>query len=300
VEPNQPQEISRGGDNVTNNADLTASVESPSQFAVDEVGPAYWRVTFANGPVNLIDPDSVEQLAQLVTRIEESPTLTVVVFDSANPDYFMAHWDLKSDRARVAAMAPGPTGLHPYVDNLIRLSRVPAVTISAIRGRARGAGSEFVLATDLRFAGDKAILGQFEVGLGSVPGGGPMARLARLVGRGRAAEILLGADDIPADLAERYGYVNRVLPDGDLAGFVDGFARRIAGFDKTAVAETKALLDSASLPPDDEFGPGLAAFFRTSGRPENAGRVSYLFENGLQTPTGVEQDLGRAVASYAR
>jgi len=199
----------------------------------------------------------------------------------------------------VASMAPGPTGLHPYLDNLVRLSKVPAVTISAIRGRVRGAGSEFVLATDIRFAGDKAILGHPEVGLGSVPGGGPMARLARLVGRGRAAEILLGADDIPADLAERYGYVNRVLPDAGLAGFTDVFARRIGGFDKVAVARTKALLDWASLPPDEEFGPGLAAFFRTAGRPENVARIRYLFENGLQTPAGVELDLGRAVGEFA-
>jgi enoyl-CoA hydratase/carnithine racemase len=270
------------------------------QFAVDEVTPSYWRVTFENGPVNLLDPDSVEQLAQLITRIEESGTVTVVVFESANPQYFMAHWDFRADRTRVAAMPPGPTGLHPYVDNFIRLSKVPAVTISAIRGRARGAGSEFVLATDIRFAGDQAILGQFEVGVGSVPGGGPMARLARLVGRGRAAEILLGGDDIPAALAERYGYVNRVLPDAGLAGFVDAFARRIAGFDKDAIAGTKELLDVASLPPDDEFGPGLAAFFRTSGRPENAARVRYLSENGLQTPTGVEQDLGRAIGDFSQ
>jgi enoyl-CoA hydratase/carnithine racemase len=266
------------------------------QFAVDEVSSSYWRVTFQNGPVNLLDVDSIESLADLVAKIEESPAVTVVVFASANPDYFMAHWDVRADSSRVAAMAPGPTGLHPYVDNFIRLSKVPAVTISAIRGRARGAGSEFVLATDIRFASDKAILGQFEVGLGSVPGGGPMARLARLVGRGRAAEILLGADDFPADLAERYGYVNRVVPDAELDAFVDAFARRVAGFDKTAVAGTKALLDVASLPPDDEFGPGLASFFRTSGRPENAAKVRYLFEHGFQSPTGVELDLGRAVA----
>ena len=274
---------------------MTAS----AQFVVDEVSPSYWRVTFENGPVNLLDADSIEQLARLVSRIEESATLTVVVFDSVNPDYFMAHWDLKADRTRVASMAPGPTGLHPYLDNLVRLSKVPAVTISAIRGRVRGAGSEFVLATDIRFAGDKAILGYPVVGLGSVPGGGPMARLARLVGRGRAAEILLGADDIPADLAERYGYVNRVLPDAGLTGFTDVFARRIAGFDKAAVARTKALLDWASLPPDEEFGPGLAAFFGTSGRPENVARIRYLFENGLQTPAGVELDLGRAVGEFA-
>ncbi|MFI7067569.1 enoyl-CoA hydratase/isomerase family protein [Kribbella sp. NPDC050124] len=269
--------------------------EARTQFVVDEVSPSYWRVTFCNGPVNLLDAESVEELAGLVSRIEEAPALTVVVFGSANPEYFMAHWDLRADRARLAAMPPGPTGLHPFLDGLIRLSKAPAVTICAIRGRVRGAGSEFALATDVRFAGDKAVLGHFEVGVGTVPGGGSMARLARLVGRGRAAEILLGADDIPADLAERYGYVNRVLPDAELDAFVDGFARRIGGFDKTAVADTKALLDLASLPPDDEFAPGLTAFFRTSRRPENAARIRYLFDHGLQTPTGVEQNLGQVV-----
>jgi enoyl-CoA hydratase/carnithine racemase len=245
-----------------------------TQFRVNELSSSYWRVVFENGPVNLIDPDSVEELGRLVTRIEDAPELTVVVFDSANPDYFMAHWDLRADRRRFAAMKAGPTGLHPYLDNLVRLSKVPAATISSIRGRVRGAGSEFVLATDIRFAGDRAVLGQFEVGIGSVPGGGAMARLARLVGRGRAAEILLGADDVGAELAERYGYVNRVVPDAELAGFVDAFARRIAVFAKAAVAGTKALLDFAVLPPDDEFAPGLAAYLRTSGRPENAAIAS--------------------------
>ena len=278
---------------------MSTVADPPKQFLVDEISPSYWKVTFQNGPVNLLDVDSIGQLAELVTEIEESPSVTVVVFDSANPDYFMAHWDVRADKNKVAAMAPGPTGLHPYVDNFIRLSKVPAVTISAIRGRARGAGSEFVLATDIRFAGDKAVLGQFEVSLGSVPGGGPMARLARLVGRGRAAEILLGADDFPAELAERYGYVNRVVRDAELDAFVDAFARRVAGFDKVAVARIKGLLDVASLPPDDEFGPGLAAFFQTSGRPESAAKVRHLFENGFQTPNGVEQDLGRAVGQSA-
>ena len=143
------------------------------QFHVDEVSPSYWRVTFANGPVNLIDPDTLEQLAALVARIEAAPDLTVVVFRSDTPGYFMAHWDLGADRARVAAIAPSPTGQHRYLDNLVRLSKVPAVTISAIRGRARGAGSEFTLATDIRVAGDMAILFHFEVGRGSVDWGYP-------------------------------------------------------------------------------------------------------------------------------
>jgi enoyl-CoA hydratase/carnithine racemase len=126
-----------------------------------------------------------------------------------------------------------------------------------------------------------------------------MARLTRLVGRSRAAEIILGADDFPAALAERYGYINRVVPDGELDDFVDRFARRIAGFDKTAIAGAKALLDLASLPADEEFGPAMTAFLQTAWRPVNAPRTRYLLEQGLQTPTGAELDLGRAVGEIA-
>jgi enoyl-CoA hydratase/carnithine racemase len=267
-----------------------------SQFRVVEVSPSYWKVTFTNGEINLIDVDTVEQLADLVSRIEQAPDLAVVVFQSSNPDFFMAHWDVESDRARVAAMQPGPTGMHPYGDNLVRLARVPAVTITSINGRARGAGSEFVLATDIRFAGPRTVLGQFEVGLGSVPGGNPMGRLTRLVGRARAMEIVLGADDFPADLACAYGYVNRVLPADELDGFVDTFARRIAGFDRVAVTEAKALVEAAMPIPDEESAASLATYFRTSGRPETADRMSRLLARGLQRPDGAEIDLGRQVA----
>ncbi|WP_393073355.1 enoyl-CoA hydratase/isomerase family protein [Streptomyces sp. LN704] len=266
------------------------------QFTVEETSPSYWRVTFSNGEINLIDPDTVEQLTELITRIEQTPDLNVVVFRSANPDFFMAHWDFLSDRSRVAAMQPAPSGLHPYADNLYRLAKVPVATISEINGRARGAGSEFVLATDIRFAGPTAILGQFEVGVGSVPGGNPSGRLPHLVGRGRALEILLGADDFPADLAAKYGYVNRVVPKGELEQFVDVFARRIASFDKTAVSRTKALVDAESLPTAESYGASLQAYFQSAGRPENAHRVQSLFDRGLQRPDGVELDLGRRVA----
>jgi enoyl-CoA hydratase/carnithine racemase len=270
-------------------------MSTPQQFHVHEVSSSYWRVTFDNGPVNVLDPDTIDQLGALIERIEKDPDLTVVVFRSNKAGYFMAHWDALADKARVAAMAPGPTGLHPYLDNFVRLSRVPVATVSQIRGRTRGAGSEFVLATDIRFASEKAILGQPEVGLGAVPGGGPMARLGRLVGRGRTLEILLGGDDIPADLAAEYGYVNRVIPDAEIEAFTDAFAHRIAAFDKVAVAGVKKLVDVATLPEDAEFVPGLQAFFATAGRPENQPFYQLLFENGFQQPDGIETDLGTAI-----
>jgi enoyl-CoA hydratase/carnithine racemase len=252
-------------------------------------------VTFDNGEVNLLDPDTLEQLGALIARMEADAGLTVVVFRSDKPGYFMAHWDFLSDSARVAGMPPGPTGLHPYLDNFVRLSRLPVATVSEIRGRTRGAGSEFVLATDIRFASEKAVLGQFEVGVGAVPGGGPMARLGRLLGRGRALEVLLGGDDIPATLAAEYGYVNRVIPDAEIEEFTDAFARRIATFDKVAVTGIKKLVDVATLPDDQEFAPGLQAYFATSGRKENRPVVELLLSNGLQRPDGIEIDLGTAI-----
>ncbi|MEY9894314.1 enoyl-CoA hydratase/carnithine racemase [Catenulispora sp. MAP5-51] len=270
-------------------------MSAKEHFHVEKVSSSYWRVTFDNGPVNLLDPDSVEQLADLVGRMEDDPDLTVAVFRSENPGYFMAHWDFASDSARVLAMQPGPTGLNPYVDNFVRLSKLPLATISEIRGRARGAGSEFVLATDIRFASEQAILGQFEIGVGTVPGGGPMARLGRLVGRGRALEILLGGDDIPAALAADYGYVNRLVPDAQIEEFTDAFARRIASFEKVAVSGIKQLVDAATLPEDEEFARGLKSYFATAGRPENRPFVGMLFDKGLQQPDRIELDLGTSI-----
>jgi enoyl-CoA hydratase/carnithine racemase len=275
-------------------------MSAEEQFHVHEVSRSYWRVTFDNGPINLLDPDTIDQLSVLVERMGNDPNLTVVVFRSDKPGYFMAHWDFLADNARVAGMQPGLTGLHPYVDNLVRLSKLPVATISEIRGRTRGAGSEFVLATDIRFASEKAVLGQFEVGVGAVPGGGPMARLGRLVGRGRALEILLGGDDIPASLAAEYGYVNRLIPDAEIEGFADSFAHRIATFDKTAIAGIKKLVDVATLPENDEFAQGLQAYFATAGRPDNRPFTQLLFENGLQQADGIEIELGIAIGKLRR
>ena len=266
------------------------------QFQRTEVSPSYWQVSFDNPPINLMDIDTVEQLASLVDDIEAAPALTVVTFHSANPEFFMAHWDFTADKARTRAMPAGPTGMHPFLDNLVRLSRAPVVSITALRGRARGAGSEFALATDIRFASDTTILGQFEIGVGAVPGGGAMARLARLVGRGRAMEIVLGGEDIPAARAAEYGYVNRVVADRDLDGLVDAFARRIASFDKDAVAMIKHLLDAPTLPAEAELVDGMKAFFTSTAKPENAARIKPLWDAGLQQPDGVERDLGDHLA----
>jgi enoyl-CoA hydratase/carnithine racemase len=175
------------------------------------------------------------------------------------------------------------------------------VSIASIRGRATGVGSELALASDMRFASrEKAILSQWEVGAGLVPGGGPMARLPRLMGRGRALEVLLGADDIPGDLAERYGYVNRALPDAELDAFVDALAVRIASFDKQAIAETKHLVDVASLPPDAEIAPESEACMASIQRAPGQARIKALMERGFHKPGDVENRLGYYLSQIPR
>ena len=230
---------------------------------------------------------------EIVTALETDEHVRVVVFDSAVEGFFLTHYDFLAKLEDSTSLPPGPTGLQPLPDMLVRVSRAPVVSIAAIRGRATGVGSELALASDMRFASrEKAILSQWEVGAGLVPGGRPMARLPRLIGRGRALEVLLGADDINGELAERYGYVNRALPDAELDAFIDRLAVRISSFDKQAIAETKRLVDIASLPPDAEIAPEWNAFLASLGRPASQTRIKALMERGFHRPGDVEQRLG--------
>ena len=273
-----------------------AWAESWAHLRVDRRSRSYCRVTFDHPPINTITATTVAELAELVGLIEEDVDLNVVVFDSANSDFYLAHYDVEHDPGRTAALGVGPTGLHAWLDLLVRLSRARVVSIASIRGRARGAGSEFVLACDLRFASrENALLGQFEVGAGVVPGGGPMARLSRLVGRGRALEILLVADDVDGPRAEQYGYVNRVIADDRLDEEVDQIASRVARFDHDAIVRTKSYVDRVTLPPDSEFPPALADFFEMLGRPEQQEQSARLEALGLNVDSDLERSLGRRV-----
>jgi enoyl-CoA hydratase/carnithine racemase len=267
-----------------------------THLSVDRRSPSYCRVTFDHPPINTITATTVAELAELVGLIEQDPDLNVVVFDSANRDFYLAHYDVEHDPSRTAALGVGPTGMHAWLDLLVRLSRAPVVSIASIRGRARGAGSEFVLACDLRFASrENTLLGQFEVGMGVVPGGGPMARLSRLVGRGRALEILLVADDLDGPRAEQYGYVNRVIADDRIGDEVEEMASRLARFDHEAIARTKSYVDQVTLPADSELPPALADFFELLGRPAQQARIARLEALGLNTDSDLERSLGRRV-----
>jgi len=271
------------------------------QILLTRRSPAYWRVTFNNPPLNIFGPDAIPQLNEIITALETDAHVKVVVFDSAIQGFFLTHYDFLAKLEDTTGLPPGPTGLQPLPDMLVRLSRAPVASIASIRGRATGVGSELALACDMRFASrEKAILSQWEVGAGLVPGGGPMARLPRLMGRGRALEVLLGADDIPGDLAELYGYVNRSLPDADLDAFVESLATRIASFDKRAISETKRFADVASLPPDFEIAPEWDVCFASIMRPAAQERIKKLMERGFHKPGDVEDRLGYHVGQVGR
>ena len=270
-----------------------SSAKHSEQIRLERRTPSYWRVTFDHPPLNIFGPETIPQLDAMVTALETDSDVKVVVFDSAIDGFFLTHYNFLARLEDTTRLLPGPTGLSPLPGTLVRLSRAPVVSIASIRGRATGVGSELALACDMRFASrERAILSHFEVGAGIVPGGGPMARLPRLIGRGRALEVLLGADDIPGDLAERYGYVNCALPDAELDAFVEALAMRMASFDKQAIVETKNFVNIASLPPDAEIAPEWDACIASIQRPAGQRRIKTLLERGLHKPGDVENRLG--------
>jgi len=265
------------------------------------ISSAYWRVLLNNPPLNLMGPEFVLQFRDLMAAIESDEQLKVVVFESAVAGFFLNHSDFDVKLERLTGIPQGPTGLEAWPDILVRLARAPVVSIALIRGRATGNGSELALACDMSFASrERTRLSQWEVGVGMVAGGGPMARLPRLIGRSRALEVLLGSDDIGGDLAESYGYVNRSLPDAELDGFVDALATRIASFDKWAISNTKRLVNAASSPPDVEMAAGWEACMASVARPATQARLRAFRELGFHKPGDAEDRLGFYVGRLNR
>jgi enoyl-CoA hydratase/carnithine racemase len=264
-----------------------------AQIRLTRLSSAYWRVTIDNPPLNVMGPQLVREFGEIITVVEADEQVKVLVFDSAVDGFFLNHSDFNADFKELTSMPQGPTGLEAWPDILVRITRMPVVSIALIRGRATGNGSELALACDMTFASrEKALLSQWEVGVALVAGGGPMARLPRLVGRQRALEVLLSSNDIGGDLAEAYGYVNRSLPDNELDGFVDALATRIASFDKWAIANTKRLVNAASLPPDVEIAAGWDTCMASIARPAAQSKIKALFEQGFHRPGDVEDRLG--------
>jgi enoyl-CoA hydratase/carnithine racemase len=269
--------------------------ESPStaQIRLDRVSPTYWRVIMNNPPLNLMGPEFVLQFREIIAAIESDEQLRVVVFESAVEGFFLNHSDFNVKLEELTSIPQGPTGLEAWPDILMRLPRAPVVSIAKIRGRATGNGSELALAVDMSFASrEKALLSQWEVGIGMVAGGGPMARLPRLIGRGRAMEVLLGSEDISGELAQAYGYVNRALPDAELDGFVDALATRISAFDKWAISNTKRLVNAASLAPEVEMAAGWEACIASVGRSSTQARIQAFRDLGWHKPGDAENRIG--------
>jgi len=263
--------------------------ESAAPLRVIEETPAYWRVVFDYPPFNIVDAILFQGLQDLLARMDASPSLRVVAFESANPEFYLAHFDLTGKTGNITT-AVGPSGLPILTDTFVRITRSPVASIAKIRGCVRGASSEFVLACDMRFASrENTLLGQPEVGVGVHPGGGGTERLPHLVGRGRALEIVLGANDFDGDTAERYGYVNRALPDAELDGFVDTLARRIASFDRRAVAAAKNLVNKVSLPSADQLLDALNSFQTALTWTETQQRIEALLKRGLQQDSSFER-----------
>jgi enoyl-CoA hydratase/carnithine racemase len=278
----------------------TASAATKStQIRVTKRSPAYWRVTIDNPPLNVMGPQMVKEFQQVMNALEADEQVRVVVFDSAVPDYFLNHSDFVAKIEDLTSIPQGPTGLEAWPDFLVRLTHLPVASIALIRGRATGNGSEITLACDMSFASrEKTIISQWEVGVGMVAGGGPMARLPRLIGRNRALEVLLSSEDLRAEQAEAYGYINRALPDAELDAYVEALATRIAKFDKWAISNTKRLVN-ASLPPDVEIDAGWTACIKSLGRPVAQEGIKALTERGFQKPGDVENRLGYYLGQIA-
>ncbi|MGB7436152.1 MAG: enoyl-CoA hydratase/isomerase family protein [Candidatus Acidiferrum sp.] len=270
------------------------AVPEPSQFNIDRTHPGRWTITFNNPPINIFVPSTIGELGTLLTELEADPSVKVVVFQSANPDFFIAHLD-------VAEAAERPEVLGLWRDNVLRLSSMAVVSIAKIRGRTRGIGNEFVLACDMRFASrQSAVFGNPEVGVGLVPGGGAMEWLPRLIGRSRALEFVLSADDFDADIAERYGWVNRTLDDNELDSFVDTLVRRLASFDRETLSAAKTQINRFGMPTPAELQSSNDMIFAMLAWPRAQARRAKLRGIGYGIQSDFELNFGRYLPSFGQ
>lgn len=249
------------------------------------------RVTLDHPPINLFDIPLMTDLDRLGRALEADDAVRVVVFESANPDFFIAHADVTLIQ-QLPTDAAGPKSELSFFHQMVeRYRTMPKLTIGQIEGIARGGGSEFLLSLDLRFAAiGRARLAQPEVALGIIPGGCGTQRLPRLMGRARALEVVLSCEDWDAELAERYGWVNRALPAEALPAFVDRLARRIASFPATSIALAKESVDAAEGTTREGLLFEDHAFLRSVATDAARERMARFLELGGQTAE-VEREL---------
>lgn len=259
-----------------------------NKLIVDKITEGHWKIILDNPPINLIDDSMYDDLYDLVGEIETDANLKVVTFESANPDFFIAHYSAAEPRSRF--------GVPRWIETAQRLAASHVLSIAVIRGRVRGGGSEFALGCDIRFGSrEKAIFGQPEIGTGLIPGGGALQRLPLLVGRARALEIVLGGDDFDADTAERYGWINRAIPEADLDDFVANFVRRVLSFDKRVLGVSKSAINNTGLPDPIELQETQDTFFQTFRWDGFVERLPRLIKRGIGQPGEFEMNLGRNI-----
>jgi len=250
-------------------------------------------------PMNLLGPELVRDLVALIQQAEADEAIRVLVFKSADPDYFISHVDItrRKELQEETAKLEG----EPWLALLFRrLSTSRLITIAQIEGRVRGGGSEFVLACDMRFAArESAVFSQFEPALGVIPGAGAAQHLVRLMGRGRALEVLLSAQDYDAELAERYGWVNRTFPAAELGDFVKSLAHRIASFPAGGHAAVKERVNAIALPSIDDFRGDADLYYAGVQSPQTQASISSALLRGFQTREG-ELTLARMLGELDR
>jgi len=252
-------------------------------------------VEIAAPPMNLLGPELVRDLVSLIQWAEGDNAIGVLVFTSADPDYFISHVDV-NQIAEYRAEAARLTGEASIALMFHHLSSSRLVTIAQIEGRVRGAGNEFVLSCDMRFAAsESAVFAQFEAAFGQLAGGGGVQYLARLMGRGRTLEVMLSADDYSAELAERYGWINRALPAEEIGAFVAKLAHRIAAFPSAGRAAVKARVNDISLASREDFLSDSDQFGESARRPQTRSLLQAAQDRGFQdrqTELGLGQLLG--------
>jgi enoyl-CoA hydratase/carnithine racemase len=253
-------------------------------------------VTIDHPPINLFDLALISEMDRVGRELEADAAVRVVVLESANPEFFIAHADVAMIEQLPRDVRERPTTPHGFHRMVDRFRTMPKATIGKIEGRARGGGSELLLSLDMRFGAlGRAILSQPEVALGIIPGGSGTQRLPRLVGRARALEVILGCEDFPADLAERYGWLNRALPPDALGPFVDRLARRIASFPAEAIALAKRSVDAAELTTEVGLVEEAHCFNQTLGTAAARRRMARFLAAGGQT-RDAELDLDALLA----
>jgi len=266
-----------------------------STISVERISSKIRKVIFTNPPVNLIVPETVLRLHEVVKELNADEKVKVVIFTSAVADYFYNHFDLT--KIAVFPNDVNADGNSIWTDLVIQLSKAPFISIGVIRGRTRGGGNELSLAFDLRYASrEKAFFGQPEVGSGVIPGGGGSERLPRFIGRDRALEVILSSEDYNADIAEQFGWVTRTIPDNELDKFVDDIASRIASFDKTALVAAKKQINRATLPPDADLQAAYTEFMASLNypgfKPRAAKFLKFLTDLGIHD---LEKRLGHYI-----